>query len=986
MKYFVNKLIASILAVILLVLSTFTTPIQAMGADEVVADGMYHVVDFASGEDIGTFDSYVYANASFQSNKDNYENLGIVKDNVVYSAEHAIVLFNTSDACDANVNYTNAVDSASGYLNGCYGKDGAYINTDNSASKVKFMISGVEGWASFEDVTIVPVESLSSSLTAYTVYEGNLYHLIKTQMDDDNYASMINLGTAPDYLSSDVTYYSYDGHYFYEAGNINTMLDDYRNDERTNAVNPDNPYYNYYQFVSHRTITNNSASEVEDYIENTMGITDYIDTYSDRDLDSNDDTMTRSQLYKSSDAFWMYQYTYGANALMMLSISANETYYGHSSLSFTRNNLFGHAAYDSDVEANASRYLSINSSIYSHAKYYISGSYASPLKSQFHGSFFGNKSSGMNVSYASDPYWGEKAASYYRSFDEALGSKDLNYYTLGIKTSTESIYVYQYPEADSKVLYDSGKNPDMAFVILGYLSTEDGDYYKVQSEATLNEDSAVDLSYKYDFQNNVGYIKVEDIQVIIDNNGSSENEYVHVTFDANGGTFPGEESSFTYAMPSGTSANCVAPTKDHALFTGWDTSTDEVTEDTTFTAQYKEVSSIEMKTLPTQDYEVNDRINLENGVITVNFADGTSEDVELNTSMVSGFSFDTDGDQEVAVNYAGCTTSYTIHVSAEKDATRTEIKESITSVIARYDGVEELTDWDISYLISLKQKIDENVLPYLTQTQLRSFDSIMRKAIGNSVRYVIEKNNYNLGISGLSVSVPLDNSLSKPEILADTYRVRMKQGISTTASDAMNVVSNFLGTTTKDTFKISLRKNFSDFSLDGPVLFSIKKPDDATDDEVYTVLYYNKENGDVEKCYTRQTSNTITFMGSKDGEYMLVSRSTSNVYVGDDPVESVTSSTMSYDLESLFITITVSLVSIIILGVIIKLIYSKKHNKTVKKQRVEKEEKKAKEPLPPVDVTQALEIFDTEVLDLDKIREIDEEHQRRIRENDKHDS
>ena len=94
----------------------------------------------------------------------------------------------------------------------------------------------------------------------------------------------------------------------------------------------------------------------------------------------------------------------------------------------------------------------------------------------------------------------------------------------------------------------------------------------------------------------------------------------------------------------------------------------------------------------------------------------------------------------------------------------------------------------------------------------------------------------------------------------------MKRGISSKATDAMEVIANFLGTTQKDTFSICLRKNFSDFSLDGPVLFSIKKPADATDAEVYTVLYYNKTNGDVEKCYTRQTTNTITFMGSKDGE------------------------------------------------------------------------------------------------------------------------
>ena len=194
-------------------------------------------------------------------------------------------------------------------------------------------------------------------------------------------------------------------------------------------------------------------------------------------------------------------------------------------------------------------------SIYSHAKYYISGSYASPLKYQFHGSFFGNKANGMNVAYASDPYWGEKATSYYYMLDNALGLKDLNAYTLGIKTSPDTIYIYQYPEEDSKVLYDSGKNPDMAFVILGYLSTENGDYYKVQCEATLNADSAVDLSYNYDFQNNVGYIKTEDIQVVIDNNGSDEKSFVHVTFDAGEGSFSGDTSTMTYALPASSNAS-----------------------------------------------------------------------------------------------------------------------------------------------------------------------------------------------------------------------------------------------------------------------------------------------------------------------------------------------------------------------------------------------------------------------------------------------
>ena len=46
------------------------------------------------------------------------------------------------------------------------------------------------------------------------------------------------------------------------------------------------------------------------------------------------------------------------------------------------------------------------------------------MKPQFHGSYFGNLAAGMNVSYSSDPYWGEKMAAAYRHLDEAFGSPD----------------------------------------------------------------------------------------------------------------------------------------------------------------------------------------------------------------------------------------------------------------------------------------------------------------------------------------------------------------------------------------------------------------------------------------------------------------------------------------------------------------------------------------------------------------------------------
>ena len=42
---------------------------------------------------------------------------------------------------------------------------------------------------------------------------------------------------------------------------------------------------------------------------------------------------------------------------------------------------------------------------YTHLKRYLRANYT-----YYHGGFLGNKDSGINVSYASDPYWGEKIA------------------------------------------------------------------------------------------------------------------------------------------------------------------------------------------------------------------------------------------------------------------------------------------------------------------------------------------------------------------------------------------------------------------------------------------------------------------------------------------------------------------------------------------------------------------------------------------------
>ena len=65
MNKIVNKILVALLATVLVFISSNTTEIFAMNPEEVVADGKYHVVDFSSGEDIGSFEAFTYAHNAF---------------------------------------------------------------------------------------------------------------------------------------------------------------------------------------------------------------------------------------------------------------------------------------------------------------------------------------------------------------------------------------------------------------------------------------------------------------------------------------------------------------------------------------------------------------------------------------------------------------------------------------------------------------------------------------------------------------------------------------------------------------------------------------------------------------------------------------------------------------------------------------------------------------------------------------------------------
>ena len=109
---------------------------------------------------------------------------------------------------------------------------------------------------------------------------------------------------------------------------------------------------------------------------------------------------------------------YQINALYLIAHSALESSWGRSQIAKDKNNFFGIAAYDTTPYDSAKSFDDVDKGILGAAKW-IRENYIDNDRT-----YLGNKASGMNVLYASDPYWGEKIASIMMRINSQLGGKD----------------------------------------------------------------------------------------------------------------------------------------------------------------------------------------------------------------------------------------------------------------------------------------------------------------------------------------------------------------------------------------------------------------------------------------------------------------------------------------------------------------------------------------------------------------------------------
>ncbi len=401
-----------------------------------------------------------------------------------------------NDGYNDTTNYTNAYTGTAGYLNSLSAPDAAYLGEENG--KVKFRQAGVTGWV---DSSLVEVYTYNDYVNKgkvvnkYTVSNGKIYHNITT--NGTSYAASLLVGFQQPYMSDGATYYSYDGNYFYT--DFAVMVADYKAGHYSNAINASIPYYNYYQYLPHRTTTNFTAEQINQYLASK--------------IDSS------SKMYNTGQAFIDNQNQFGVNAVLMVGVAINESAWGTSSIAKSKNNLFGHGAVDSNPYGAAGVYSSPANSISYHADIFVSQGYADPKDWRYYGSHLGNKESGMNVKYASDPYWGEKAAAHGFLMEDYFSDKtyDVNKYTIGITSSV----VKAYTETDkaNSPYNTSDTNDDiinnLPVVVLENINANGQAWYKVRSDAVLSSDRKTvnRSSGLYDFSRDYVYMEASRIRI-----------------------------------------------------------------------------------------------------------------------------------------------------------------------------------------------------------------------------------------------------------------------------------------------------------------------------------------------------------------------------------------------------------------------------------------------------------------------------------------
>jgi beta-N-acetylglucosaminidase len=309
-------------------------------------------------------------------------------DKIVYMKKGQVTNSSASDTVD--------IDDQAGYnLIGLEsGTAAEYIESSENTVKVKFGTK--TGFIEMENALLIP-EIQIKGRSYYEVDNGYLYHHTFNARTNSFYAPY-KYGKS----DSDMP----NGGYYSDNGSTYTSKAD---GKKYTA-------YQYFNMMPLYTKTSYTAEELNQFVKE----------HKPNGVDS-------TVLETMGEKFKANEQEHNINAMYLLAHSIHESKWGTNEKAIARKNLFGIGAQDgTDGLTTFESYdANLDSLVFNLIKkkednYFLESSY------RYNEAFLGNKDLGMNVFYATDPYWGQKIAGFMNQIDEKLGGKERNKYNIAV--------------------------------------------------------------------------------------------------------------------------------------------------------------------------------------------------------------------------------------------------------------------------------------------------------------------------------------------------------------------------------------------------------------------------------------------------------------------------------------------------------------------------------------------------------------------------
>ena len=326
------------------------------------------------------------------------------------------------------------------------------------------------------------------------------------------------------------------------------------------------------------------------------------------------------------------------------------------------------------------------------------------------------------------------------------------------------------------------------------------------------------------------------------------------------------------------------PIQSGSLFIGWDHELEPVSQAATYTAQYESITSVKWKTLPQQTYQKEQELDVSDGMITITDAHGETQDIALNTSMVSGYDSQKCGTQKLTVNYQGASITYQVEVKENTSPLTADQQTRLNNLLKR-EWSEELTAETKAEVLDLKKILDEQGMPDLSADDLRRLDAYIQKAYGSALQIRIADGGQDISASGLSSAIALEEPAFFPQIL----RLTWIKDIPRQKETLLTQVAEGNGYDLEYCFSLNGGKDMKDAPLQSEIIISFPKPDDHPDNYHYLILRY--EDGQVIQEPVYQSENRITFSTDTFGDYALIYRPGGIVNAGEDMLENNSAAT-----------------------------------------------------------------------------------------------